>query len=109
MVSKTRLCASLTISLRSIAAYGYGIIRTQIRYFFQDFPAIAIGQINIRDENVTVRRWNFLECFHFATGRKNDVSLLLEINLNGRQGVIIILNDEYAQRKKIKPVSSHTR
>src|SRR4029077_13903917 len=28
--------------------------------------------------------------------------------LNCRQAVIIILNHEYAQRKKIKPVSSHT-
>jgi hypothetical protein len=30
MVSKTGLRASLTISLHSIAAYGYGVIRAQI-------------------------------------------------------------------------------
>ena len=73
MVSKTGFGAPLTISPGTIAAYGYGIIRTRILYFFQDFPAIAIGQINIGDENVTVRLWYFLECLRFATGRKTDV------------------------------------
>ena len=73
MVSKTGFGAPLTISPRTVAAYGYGIIRTQILYFSQDVPASAIGQINIGDENVTVRPWYFLECLRFATRRKNDV------------------------------------
>jgi hypothetical protein len=73
VMAKTGFRTPFTIRFHSVAAYGYGVIWTQLPQFLHYVPAIAIRQINIRDENMAVRPWNFPQRLRFATRRKTDV------------------------------------